>query len=1702
MRIFWGGRFGGVCGGILGVLLLAGALRADDVRFATPGQRLPGSQLRWDVGFQWLDLNGDGRLDLFMPIGSFISHAVHLNIGTPEAPRFDFGERLAINLTEATAGSPSWQSLEHTLALAVGDLDGDGLPDMLAYDGRMRLLFGEGPNPYSLAWWDQPAVTEERFTGNDGTRSFPSSAQTRAELERYVTGPESMMWGKGVFARRVLTLGIADWDRDGRNDMLVNLFEGEAPGVARMVAEENEYWMPWGRTGIYNREWNHPTNATYQGPLDFTPARRTYWYRNSGTDRAYFDDKQEFLSGGQPVDAPNPVLFDVTGNGFPDLVGTETAYTGNAFRVDWPTAPHVFYYPAASADPAGLGARQALLDSLGNPIPAGMQVQFADLRGVSVADLFVLDVGGTLRWYRNLAAPGQPPVFQASPETLRGTDFLRFNDDFQPLVVDWFGAGSRDLLVHGTVDVGCKYGLRRTALYRNTAEGGGMQYVFEGWLNLNGAEALVPQEWPWEDMAQDAHGSMIGVMPVETWTDPRLVVSVSGRLYLLSGLQADKLTFTNRVPLNIPNPGRNRIEGGWQTVPVNQTARYLRLSNSDWHNGQNTAYGLGFERDGLLSIRRLEALENGTNLATPARGVTIETADGGAFNPNLLVTNMLNPGEDLGYRTQTYFGSFGNTHGPAVVDLQAQVDLEEVRFLLSSNQWRTYNYSLPGGTWWPFFWQNQGFNHGIEPGEAWYSYKVEVSTDKTNWTLVADRMDCEMVYSFPYFTDWNGDGKMDLLLGVVNARVTRPVTNEYRLYLNQGDNEAPLYTDHTVLLRRPANPEKPGAQCTVQLLERGGVTNLVVLDNSTSGPGANNVRKEIFAPVGGEYVSTGEFLGHPAPISFRSGGLQNTHFHLADVDGDGIPDLLDNSARNAIFFFKGTRDAAPPAVADLRRLAGPEDSVVVRWTKPAGATHYALRWRTGERLHALNAADATVIAGAYGAEATQDLTVAGLPDGARVSLAVTSYSGTGDGSALGNVIEIATTPWTRRVFRNGPAGAMGEAAYAGADAVTIYGDYSRRHEVGSRELWLNSRYIPGDQPELVLLKFTDLPAMTTALHRARLEMRLKPTYAGIWGDPLSLRMTAPLLLDMNFISLYAVPHDWDPAVVSFNVRRTGEDWGVNLLTGGVFVAQHVPFASVWSNERIEWDVTAAVSNLIQTADGAVGFLLRVDYIGPYNANIATGVMGVNDPVEFRPRLVFDLEASEDEPAVDPPPPAASASDWTNHLVQAVFYAGDAHGTVVHDVYTAQADPDTNFDTQGLALRHSVSSSPGNDRQPGYIRFDGFEAQLPADGFVIEAHLELTANAASTIDTGAPSWMWAQHGALHVAARRGPFDQTTAKWNTLTGRNNIQPVAGAEDQIWSHPFAATLAAEDKIAVDITPAVRAWVDRARDAAHGYANDGLAMNLDILGGTYHHGTVSFYDSETAEAGKRPRLVVKVLPAISGYRAYLFQPGTQPTSHLRTVTVEDAMIRVQDQNAGIPNLDNRNYGGQLGWYAPTDLDPSAMLYRWTGLALPNKRDGVVDARLRLSGLGGWSQMRPDTANWEIRKLRRPWVEGVGTTGVPSEEGVTWNHFHAVAGNAETNQWTTPGGLGAEDSESLFTLQYRSRDGEVLAADTNGVFTALVRDWIAGGANHGVMIRATTQPRVDLYYANVGGGHRDPYLSPGILVITRLDQGLLFMVR
>ncbi len=1157
------------------------AVAAEDrvVRISAQGVQLPGGQFYADAGFDLLDWNGDGKLDVYLPDPAMTAGSVHLNEGSKTQPKFGCSLWYAQNLTEAEPQTVIGNQLQNLC-----DLNHDGLFDMIVFDGQLRLIYNtgttNGPNHWNLAL---PAPF------------FPGSPQMIKDNTRYTLAPETMYWGKGVFPRQVLTLTVADWDGDGLEDLLVSRFKGEAPGVQSTGASEQ--WTPVGLAAISMPTLPPPARTpAFLKPLAQAPDRGLYFYRNTGAkEKPYFDRGVEITApDGSSLAAPNPVVTDVDGDGIQDLVSTETAYACNTFRVDWPTPPSIVWFKRpVQSDAAHLQPARPVLDAAGKPIPAGVQARVADFRGAGVRDLLVQDPVTGIRWYQNTAqAMADRPVY-APPLALEGEDFARFGFMYQPLVVNWFGPNSRDLILHGCNDAHCQGAYRRTALYKNIAtRPGEIKYAFAGYFNYRGNRSLVPQQFPFEDSSCGIYGSYVSLMPDDGSGKKRLMLSVSGQLYLFTNLAADGLTFETCTPMNIPVPNRNRCTG-WQTIPVKapEKVQYIRLST--WGPS--------------LHIVAFEAIGDGTNWATAARGAQVTQTKGAPRNPQA----MLTPGNTLS-ETETNFTSLSVQYwsSRAIVSFKKPVSLEKIRFQLADRDPSWYN------TLWPFYWQGEQVRQSLNVGETWYTYNVEVSADQTNWTAVGDRMLNEMMRACPALVDWNGDGKCDLVLGVLNSNVGFPVNKEYRLYLNKGSNDEPKYDDYKPLCGENGAPlilsayqfNTVGPQCGVAVLDRSGDGKSFDLVVEDAGPQtglryyrnvSSNSTELRFAWI--------KNIGEPVTIEYPVG---YRYFYVGDVDGDGTPDLLNN-----IIFFKGVPAGAPPAVSDLTVTGADKEGLLLRWTRPPGAVRYDLRACASPAVTELDWAVQPSVTGEYtvaeGAAQTARLSLSG---GKIVTVVVKSANIHGEMSTLSNGAGAAVPPLKRRVLRNGPAGAWGVPAYGGLQGCWL--DAGKPAQPTPRKggkLEVRTLIPQSVQKQrLILLRFTDLPRLA-ALEQATLELT---------SDPQSEKYPLQRMVSWVDVSCCAIRDDWDAATATYGEAAPGKPWAAGELdAGGTFLSKATPLFTVQPSLSLTWDVTRAVREALQAGRTSISLLVRAEYTGKYTGGYGFNFYGIDCPdTERRPRL--------------------------------------------------------------------------------------------------------------------------------------------------------------------------------------------------------------------------------------------------------------------------------------------------------------------------------------------------------------------------------------------------------------------------------------------------------------------------------------------------
>lgn len=1193
----------------LAVLLLVASARClgaappqSPLRLSPVGLPVAGNAFHSDAGLTVMDWNRDGLPDLlFHDTGSTGSLTIYLNEGTRSEPRYGRGIWLPYNSTET---APT--TIEHVMARTFCDLNHDDRPDMVLYEGRLRYLPDIG-TPLAPYWWTM-WPNKPWF--------FPGTPRMCEENTRFPAGPESMFWNKGVFPRQVLTMTAADWDGDGLEDLIVCRFKDEAPGLAPVhPADTGEKWTPWMTAKIPAGIPPSPAFASAPAPaspapLAAAPDRESVFYRNVGTrNEPHFDAGLVLRDAvDAAIVAPNPTVVDLDGDGRSDLLSCETPIHRNAFRVDWPTRPDLVWFRRAGDAPDRLAPAEPLRDAEGNAIPAGVAAVFHDMRGVGVRDLLVLDGGdqGSVRWYKNLAATAREPMRFVPATVLRGRNFPRFERSYQPAIADWFGKDSRDLILFGETDCHCKFALRRAAVLRNTsAEDGPCSFRMEGYFNYRGDQDLIPVT---EEAHQyDRYRSALAVVPGEP---KRILASAGSKLFLFDRLAKDGLTFERMRP--IPLPGETNRMQGWQDIAIGkpQSVRYVRISND--------ANGMGNFNDGHLHLVRLELIAGGRNIAAPEAIEAVTGTRDDVFKKPMVVRpmNMFQP-DNADTDTELRATTFGFYRGGAVVTLKTPVALERIRFLLSNRQTQWYN-QLDN-----FLWQGRLLRVGFEQDEIFYHYKVEVSADGKEWTVVGDRTRNDRISVFPEPVDWDGDGRWDILLGSTRAFCNWPQAKTFTLLRNTGTNDDPVFEQAIPVADEKGVPLAVNAHWHDQYAMHCGVK-----ARDLDGDGLRDLVIEGFTPKS-ELLFLKNVSPDPLTPRFAKPAVVMTaagekfeftgryrYFDVADMDADGRPDVVNCDAGMPVVF-SGLALDAPARVDDLRPVAVDGAGLKVRWSVPAGKpTRWEIRWSDRPEIGEQQWAALPVQRGDYAADGgpAQEAVLTGL-QGRSQHIAVRSFSAAGDGSAVSPSVPVAVPPATLVVLRNGSADGDCFPDYAGCTAATI--DAGKESQPFDGSELFEARTCAGgwgSQPKknekLALVRFEKLPPKQA--RRAVLRLCVNHVPLALCGGM------------EDRISINRLPAgSWGKGATWLDTG-TGKPWQGEHVTRGEFVSFAVPRCSTEPMPWIEWDVTPAVNAAAASPAAAVDLLVRSEYIGHYTSLVGHKFFGTESKdVKRRPRLVLE-----------------------------------------------------------------------------------------------------------------------------------------------------------------------------------------------------------------------------------------------------------------------------------------------------------------------------------------------------------------------------------------------------------------------------------------------------------------------------------------------
>lgn len=386
---------------------------------------------------QLVDIDGDGDLDLFVQEQSN-----------------------ALMFFENVGGVYTWRT-DRWLDLPIGewyrfaDLDGDGLPDLLA----------ESPVSYIRAW------------RNVGTRREP----------RFVIAVDSLQDSDGapIPADRQNILNIVDIDCNGRADLFLGRVAGtvdryeavpgtERNGVPRFALHTERFEdievlgpVPGGAPGdeadardpfaLVHGSNRHGANTLAFADIDGDGDIDLFWgdyfesgvllmeNRSSGCTEPNMRGKPVLFPPSDPVRTSGynaPTLGDVTGNGHMDLL---VGVIGGAYSPRTTSVENLLFVEQVTRGTFRTRTRRFLptLDVGSEAIPV-----LADLDGDGDLDLLVgnkiapdSDTTGTITWFENVGTPSAPAFRE------RGMLPMRGEFHYAPTVVDLDGDGLPDLVL-------------------------------------------------------------------------------------------------------------------------------------------------------------------------------------------------------------------------------------------------------------------------------------------------------------------------------------------------------------------------------------------------------------------------------------------------------------------------------------------------------------------------------------------------------------------------------------------------------------------------------------------------------------------------------------------------------------------------------------------------------------------------------------------------------------------------------------------------------------------------------------------------------------------------------------------------------------------------------------------------------------------------------------------------------------------------------------------------------------------------------------------------------------------------------------------------------------------------------------------------------------------------------------------------------
>lgn len=290
------------------------------------------------------------------------------------------------------------------VSVGVGDLNGDGLPDLIVAD------------PKGLIW----------FFANKGTATAPKFTMGEIIpiwLPPFVTGPTK---------ETVVTcnnISVTDFNGDGKPDIILGTFLGEVyffPNTGtknipsfRVTGTAEDCLVPTRSDG---KLWGNFLAPIY---VDFTKSNRRdlilgegtysanniYYYPNGGSDQnpRFSEKTRQILIRGMGREHLTPQMIDWNNDGMPDIMTGERDGSVTVFLCKSNDPKKFDFDPNPIQVKFGSSTK---LGPLSNPVPA-------DLNGDNLFDLVTGRTSGRVAVAYNKGKPGAPEF--DSPAELKGT---------------------------------------------------------------------------------------------------------------------------------------------------------------------------------------------------------------------------------------------------------------------------------------------------------------------------------------------------------------------------------------------------------------------------------------------------------------------------------------------------------------------------------------------------------------------------------------------------------------------------------------------------------------------------------------------------------------------------------------------------------------------------------------------------------------------------------------------------------------------------------------------------------------------------------------------------------------------------------------------------------------------------------------------------------------------------------------------------------------------------------------------------------------------------------------------------------------------------------------------------------------------------------------------------------------------------------